>query len=54
MVCLERPRSVLFPCGHFACCAECTETIRRGMTKLCPMCRQRISFKTIIGGVKMV
>jgi len=41
VVCLEIKKEYVFvPCGHFCCCATCTQTISQ-----CPMCRKNIEQK---------
>eukprot|EP00755_Sulcionema_specki_P033438 Sspe_Gene.2275::Locus_753_Transcript_1_1_Confidence_1.000_Length_1446::g.2275::m.2275 len=36
VVCLDRPREVLFACGHYACCTACSIQVRG----TCPLCRK--------------
>jgi len=52
IVCDTNKRSVVFQsCGHFICCRDCVEQIRRN-SGLCPLCRSKFGFKTMITGVK--
>ena len=51
-MCDTNKRSVVFQsCGHFVCCRDCVEEIRR--TKgMCPVCRAKFGYKTMLTGVK--
>ena len=47
MICMSAPRSVIFACGHLACCASCTDNLlatenQRLQKNACPVCRARI------------
>ena len=53
IVCASNKRSVVFQgCGHFVCCRDCVEEIRRNRGE-CPMCRTKFGYKTMITGVKL-
>lgn len=42
VICLDCPPSIVFaPCGHNACCSECSDQLK-ATTKKCPMCRSNI------------
>lgn len=41
VICMERPRSTRFGCGHALCCAECANALKRTSNR-CPGCRKKI------------
>lgn len=42
VVCFDHsPQTIFYECGHFVCCAKCSEAIFT-TTKKCPMCRANI------------
>jgi hypothetical protein len=41
LVCTEKPKSVIFNCGHLYCCKECSIDLWNG-SKLCPICRTNL------------
>jgi len=44
VVCLERPRAILFaPCNHLCCCPSCSASMRE-----CPLCRKPINTKVTV------
>ena len=52
IVCKTRERSVVFPCSHFVCCRDCAEDLR-STTRICPECRGRFGYKTMVTNVRM-
>eukprot|EP00298_Acanthocystis_sp_HF-20_P002361 c12785_g1_i1.p1 GENE.c12785_g1_i1~~c12785_g1_i1.p1 ORF type:complete len:288 (+),score=104.41 c12785_g1_i1:156-1019(+) len=40
VVCMERIRNVVLPCGHSLICSDCLQSILRSPTKQCPTCRK--------------
>jgi hypothetical protein len=43
-ICLKPNKSIRFdPCGHYCCCAECSEKV-----KVCPLCSKAIAAKQAV------
>lgn len=41
VICMEKPRSTRFGCGHALCCADCAAALKRTSNR-CPGCRMKI------------
>jgi hypothetical protein len=51
IVCTENARNTVFvPCGHIACCTQCSESVMQHHSRRCPVCRARVddAFKTFM------
>jgi E3 ubiquitin-protein ligase BRE1 len=44
IVCVSRPRQLIFPCGHFTMCETCVSKLTK---KRCPSCRKAFNKKTL-------
>ena len=55
IACYDRPRSVVFQCGHMALCAVCTDrlpllTVSRTKKRECPICRSKCAVSKEVHG----